>query len=83
MGSHRGVSGAMPVAIGDLLDTLEFASVDGGFGDSSAFLCRQTGEIYLKSGDTDLDELWYTFEAEETERALRGWCEENSIVLKD
>jgi hypothetical protein len=26
---------------------------------------------------------WYAFEAEETERALREWCEENSIILTD
>jgi hypothetical protein len=26
---------------------------------------------------------WYAFEAEETERAMREWCEANSIVLTD
>jgi hypothetical protein len=28
-------------------------------------------------------ERWYTFEARETEKALRAWCNENSIALTD
>jgi hypothetical protein len=28
-------------------------------------------------------ELWYAFEAKATERALRDWCELNSIVVTD
>jgi hypothetical protein len=141
----------MPVKLSDIVDGFEFASF-GGFGENQAYLCRQSGEIYLYSEFSDMDEpeelpddiedaekylpipdkrdlglgkslvldfarqflpegfdnvrdifrrrgaygkfknllerkgaleKWYDFERAATERALREWCDLNSIKLAD
>jgi hypothetical protein len=140
----------MPATFSEILEGYLFA--DGGNGQFEAFVCRRTGKIYLRTGDSDLDELedalpddveddakyvaipgkrdldlgkplvldfareflpddfdevrymfskrgayqkfrallhrrrgalerWYEFEAKATERALRQWCEDESIEL--
>ena len=143
----------MPATFREILDALEFVSMDGDGGDHQAFLCRQTGKIYWRSESSDLEELndklpddidddekyvaipdkrelglgkplvldfvrkflpndfdkvlylfskrgayqkfrilltrrsavdgWYDFESKATERALRDWCEINSIPVAD
>lgn len=136
----------MPVSFKDILDAYEFVSF-GGTGEHQAFLCKQSGKIYLHSDLSDeLDELpedidsdkyiqipdkkdlelgkplvlefarqflradldkvrqifssrgayarfkdllehrgaldqWYDFEAKAAEKALREWCELNSIAV--
>jgi hypothetical protein len=45
----------LPTALSKILDAYLF--VEGGNGQHEAFVCRQTGKIYLRSGDPDLDEL--------------------------
>jgi hypothetical protein len=47
----------MPASFRELLDALEFVSLDGGFGGHEAVLCRETGQIYLRSDAADLDEI--------------------------
>ena len=139
----------MPAVFSEILDGYSF--VDGGNGEFEAFVCRQTGKIYYRTGESDVDELeelpddldddekyiaipgkwdldlgkrlvldfareflpgdfddvrdmfsrrggykkfrallhrrkgalerWYEFEAKATERALREWCEDNSIEV--
>jgi hypothetical protein len=143
----------MTTSFREILDALEFVSIDSGLGEHQAVLCRQTGKIYFRSEFADLDELngempddidddekyiaipdrkeldlgkplaldfareclpddfdevrymfskrgayrkfrsllirrnvldrWYDFELKATERALRDWCEFNSIAVTD
>jgi hypothetical protein len=143
----------MPASFQEILDALEFVSMDSGLGEHWAVLCRQTGKIYWRSEFSDLDELndkppddidddekyvaiphkrdlglgkplvldfareflpndfdevryifskrgayakfkalltrrnaldcWHDFESKATERALREWCELNSIAVVD
>jgi hypothetical protein len=143
----------MTTSLREILDALEFVSIDSGLGEHQAVLCRQTGKIYFRSEFADLDELndempddidddekyiaipdrkeldlgkplaldfareclpddfdevrymfskrgayrkfrsllirrnvldrWYDFELKATERALRDWCEFNSITVTD
>jgi hypothetical protein len=143
----------MTTSLREILDALEFVSIDSGLGEHQAVLCRQTGKIYFRSEFADLDELndempddidddekyiaipdrkeldlgkplaldfareclpddfdevrymfskrgayrkfrsllirrnvldrWYDFELKATERALRDWCEFNSIAVTD
>jgi len=47
----------MPISFQEILDALEFVSMDGGLGEHWAVLCRQTGKIYWRSEFSDLDEL--------------------------
>ena len=47
----------MPATFREILDALEFVSMDGDGGDHQAFLCRQTGKIYWRSESSDLEEL--------------------------
>lgn len=139
----------MPVSLNDILEAFEFVSA-GDMGEHQAFLCRQSGEVYLRSEICDdLDELpddiedgekyvqlpdkrelelgkplaldfarqfladdfdevrqifsrrgayakfkdlldrrgardqWYDFEAKAVERALRMWCDLNSVEIGD
>jgi hypothetical protein len=140
------------VSFRELLDAFEFVSFQSGVGDNEAFICRQTGKIYLRFEDPPEDEpeelpddiddeekylavpdkreldlgkplvldfareclpdefdyirdmfsrrgaygqfkallarknavnLWHDFEGKAAERALREWCEANSIALAD
>jgi len=47
----------MQVKFDELLLAFEFVSSSGGFGEHEAFMCRQTGKIYWRTGDSDLDEV--------------------------
>ena len=138
----------MPASFSELLDAVEFVSVDD-YGENEAVLSRETGKIYFRSRVSDLDEMpddledhyekyiaipnkrdldlgtslvfdfvdeflpddfdevrsifnrkgaygrfrdlltrrhavdrWYEFESKATERALREWCELNSIAVE-
>jgi hypothetical protein len=141
----------MSASFQELLDALEFVSLDGGLGGNSALLCRESGKIYWQFADSpelnnelpdeidgdetyirlpdkrdlglgkplvlefvreflpdDFDEVryifskrgayakfrallarrravdrWHNFESQATERALRDWCEVNSIEVVD
>ena len=54
---------------------------------------RKVAEIFSRKGaygrfkdlleDRGKLDCWYAYEAKETEAALRAWCEENGINLKD
>jgi hypothetical protein len=142
----------MAVRLDDLVNAVEFVSMDGGSGENLAMLCRKTGEIHYRSELSGIDELaelpsdvedspdyvaipdkrdlnlgepmvldfarkclpddfdevrsifshrgaygqfklllnrknalqsWYDFEAKATERAIRQWCDGESITLAD
>jgi hypothetical protein len=47
----------MPISFQNILDALEFVSMEGALGEHEAILCRQTGKIYWRSEFSDLDEL--------------------------
>lgn len=48
----------MPARLQDLLEAVEFASVDGVFADHGAFVCRSTGKVYWRiDSDVQPDEL--------------------------
>jgi hypothetical protein len=143
----------MTTSFREILDALEFVSIDRGINGQQAVLCRQTGKIYFRSEFADMDGLndempddieddekyiaipdrkelglgkplaldfareflpddfeevrymfgkrgayqkfrallirrnavdrWYDFELKATERALRDWCEFNSVAVSD
>jgi hypothetical protein len=86
----------MPTSFSDIEFSFEFVSSQG-VGINEAFLCRRTGKIYWRSDSLDVEDMnedalvtrrnvldrWYEFESKATERALREWCELNSIELAD
>jgi len=47
----------MPVSFKELLDAYEFAGMSGSLGEYHAYLCRQTGKIYLHAEDSDIPEF--------------------------
>jgi hypothetical protein len=47
----------MLISFQNILDALEFVSMEGALGEHEAILCRQTGNIYWRSEFSDLDEL--------------------------
>ena len=144
----------MPAKFAEVLEALEFANTNG-FGEYQAYVCKQSGKIYLHTDYDPLDsdeldnelpadiddedkylalpdkrelglgkplaldfagqnlagdldevrrmfhkrgayasfrrllerrrvlDLWYDFERKATERALREWCEVNSIEIEE
>jgi hypothetical protein len=53
-----GVEAAMGVKFSDLYDSFLFTSIEGGAGDSAAYLCIATGKIYWHSDlSDDIEEL--------------------------
>lgn len=58
---------------GDFDDVREMFSRRGAYQKFRALLNRRRGAL----------ERWYEFEAKATERALREWCDANSIELAD
>jgi len=47
----------MPVDFEELLTAVEAVSSGGGYGEHEAFVCRQTGKIYWRFDDSDLNEF--------------------------
>ena len=47
----------MPAKFGDILQAFEFADVNGGMGQCRTFVCRQTGKIYYRFDEDELQEL--------------------------
>ena len=47
----------MPVSISDITGAFEFANTNGDMGEFCAFVCKQTGKIYLQTDFPDTAEL--------------------------
>jgi hypothetical protein len=47
----------MTTSFQEILDALEFVSINGGLGEQHAILCRPTGKIYFHSEGSDMDEF--------------------------
>jgi hypothetical protein len=45
------------VSLRELLDAFEFVNFQSGLGDNQALICRQTGKIYWRFEESELDEL--------------------------
>jgi hypothetical protein len=85
----------MPISFKELMETYELASMGSSaygeqvlprdFDDVSDMFDRRGAYGRFKQLLTRRRALqqWYDFEQQATERALREWCELNSIVLAD